>query len=108
MDQFPSPWGFARMLCRLVVSVGFASAEIGGGQDEEALKALVTAYCDAWNTHDGRALARIMAEDVDYVNVGARWFQGKADVEWMLCVCSVSTPLEFGKAINKETNIKRK
>lgn len=46
-----------------------------------ALHALVNSFCDAWNRHDGHALAAIMAEDVDFVNVGARWFHGRRDFE---------------------------
>ncbi len=31
--------------------------------------------------HDGHALAAVMAQDVDFVNVGARWFHGRRDFE---------------------------
>jgi uncharacterized protein (TIGR02246 family) len=49
--------------------------------DEEALRALPHAFCDAWAKHDGHQLATIMAEDVDFVTVGGTWFHGKADFE---------------------------
>src|SRR4029453_18193058 len=42
---------------------------------------LVKSFCDAWNKHDGHALAATMAQDVDFVNVGARWFHGRRDFE---------------------------
>ena len=47
----------------------------------DAVESLVKVFCDAWNKHDGHALAAIMAEDVDFVNVGARWFHGRRDFE---------------------------
>ena len=49
--------------------------------DEEALRALPKIYCDAWAKHDGHELAQMMAEDVDYVNVGALWLHGRNDFE---------------------------
>ena len=49
--------------------------------DEEAVRALPRAFCDAWAKHDGHQLASIMAEDVDFVTVGGAWFRGRADFE---------------------------
>jgi uncharacterized protein (TIGR02246 family) len=42
---------------------------------------LPNAFCEAWNRHDGHALAQLMAEDVDFVNVGAGFFHGRDDFE---------------------------
>jgi uncharacterized protein (TIGR02246 family) len=49
--------------------------------DEEAVRALPRAFCDAWAQHDGHQLAAIMAEDVDFVTVGGAFFRGRADFE---------------------------
>lgn len=49
--------------------------------DEAALRRLPEAFSDAFNNHDGRALASIMADDVDFVTVGLTWFHGRADFE---------------------------
>jgi uncharacterized protein (TIGR02246 family) len=49
--------------------------------DNEALRKLPQAFCDAWAKHDGHELAKIVAEDVDFVTVGAHWFHGRADFE---------------------------
>jgi uncharacterized protein (TIGR02246 family) len=38
-------------------------------------------FCDAWAKHDGHALARIMADDVDFVTVGATLIHGRSDFE---------------------------
>ncbi len=49
--------------------------------EEQAVRKLPQAFCDAFTKHDGRALAKIMAEDVDFVTVGALWLHGRADFE---------------------------
>jgi uncharacterized protein (TIGR02246 family) len=49
--------------------------------DEEAVRKLPKAFSDAWAKHDGHDLAKIMAEDVDFVVVGATWLHGRPDFE---------------------------
>jgi uncharacterized protein (TIGR02246 family) len=74
---------------RIAASAAFALCLIGlasGAQaqsaaDEAALRRLPAAFGEAWAKHDGHALAQIMAEDVDFVTVGATWFHGRRDFE---------------------------
>jgi uncharacterized protein (TIGR02246 family) len=49
--------------------------------DEEALSKLPQAFCDAWAKHDGHELAKLMAEDVDFVTVATTYLHGRADFE---------------------------
>jgi uncharacterized protein (TIGR02246 family) len=49
--------------------------------DAAAVRALPQAFVAAWNVHDGRQLAGIMAENVDFVNVGGDWMHGRSDFE---------------------------
>jgi uncharacterized protein (TIGR02246 family) len=49
--------------------------------DEDAVRAIPQAFVAAWAKHDGHQLAAIMAEDVDFVNVGGDWLHGRADFE---------------------------
>lgn len=49
--------------------------------DEEAVHNLPQAFCNAFDEHDGHQLAQIMADDVDFVTVGAMWMHGKPDFE---------------------------
>jgi uncharacterized protein (TIGR02246 family) len=49
--------------------------------DETAIRRLPQAFCAAWNRHDGHALAQVMADDVDFVTVGAMWLHGRPDFE---------------------------
>ncbi|MDX2267660.1 MAG: SgcJ/EcaC family oxidoreductase [Bryobacter sp.] len=53
---------------------------IGQNGDEQAIKAMGTAWQDAWNRHDVDALTDLLAEDVDFVTVlGPKgWLKGKA------------------------------
>jgi uncharacterized protein (TIGR02246 family) len=49
--------------------------------DEEAVHNLPQDFCEAFNKHDGHQLAQIMADDIDFVTVGATWLHGKSDFE---------------------------
>jgi uncharacterized protein (TIGR02246 family) len=49
--------------------------------EEQAVRKLPQAFCDAMTKHDGHELAKIMAEDVDFVTVGALWLYGRTDFE---------------------------
>lgn len=49
--------------------------------DEEAVGKLPQAFCDAWAQHDGHALAKIMADDVDFVTVATTYLHGREDFE---------------------------
>lgn len=49
--------------------------------DEEAVRKLPQAFHDAWAKHDGHELAKIMADDVDFVTVATTYLHGRADFE---------------------------
>ena len=49
--------------------------------DEKALRELPHSFAKAWAKHDGHELAKIMAEDVDFVTVLGTWLSGRADFE---------------------------
>lgn len=49
--------------------------------DEDAVRKLPRDFCDAWDKHDGHALAKIMAEDVDFVTVATTFLHGRVDFE---------------------------
>jgi uncharacterized protein (TIGR02246 family) len=53
-------------------------AEPGGrARDEGAVKQLALRWQEAWNRHDMDALASLVAEDIDFVAVGAAWMKGR-------------------------------
>jgi uncharacterized protein (TIGR02246 family) len=73
-----------KWLCFFSTILVFLSAPITKAQTkqgEEALRRLPRAFSEAWAKHDGHELAKIMAEDVDFVTVGATWFHGRRDFE---------------------------
>ena len=66
-------------LLLIFLSTGANRREAQNSVEEQAVRKLPQAFCDAFTKHDGRALAKIMAEDVDFVTVGALWLHGRAD-----------------------------
>jgi len=49
--------------------------------DKETVHKLPQAFCAAFSNHDGHQLAQLMADDIDFVMVGATWLHGKSDFE---------------------------
>lgn len=49
--------------------------------DEERLRSFPKIFSDAVTNNDAEKLGKIMADDVDYVNVDAALMRGRADVE---------------------------
>jgi uncharacterized protein (TIGR02246 family) len=49
--------------------------------DEATLRQIPAGFAQAWAKHDGHQLARIMADDVDFVTVGGTWLHGSQDFE---------------------------
>ena len=48
-----------------------------------AITALIASWTDAWNAHDADALARLVAPDVEFVNVAGRWLRGRSEfLDW--------------------------
>lgn len=83
MRLSPAMHGVRYGLLLLICATGAWAAVPADSQrgKTDAVESLVKAFCDAWNRHDGHALAAIMAQDVDFVNVGARWYHGRRDFE---------------------------
>jgi len=69
------------LLLSFVILFSGTSAGAQTKQDEAAVRRLPQAFSEAFNRHDGHALAAIMADDVDFVTVGLTWLRGRADFE---------------------------
>lgn len=65
----------------LLITCMLGSAHAQTNADREAVRALPKKFCDAWAKHDAHHLAAIMADDVDFVTVGATWTHGRRDFE---------------------------
>ena len=72
-----------RVLFSLLIAFSLSSviAQKPDRPDEAALRSIPQSFVTAWNHHDGHELAKIMAPDVDFVNVGADWLQGRDNFE---------------------------
>jgi uncharacterized protein (TIGR02246 family) len=70
-------------LCLIAIFVWLicAPAQAQSKSDEAAVRGISQAFVAAWAKHDGHELAKIMAENVDFVNVGADWLHGRKDFE---------------------------
>jgi uncharacterized protein (TIGR02246 family) len=49
--------------------------------DEEVVRKLPQAFSDAWAKHDGHELAKLMADDADFVTVATTYLHGRSDFE---------------------------
>lgn len=74
-----------QVILRLVVLVGSAlaclSASAQGATDEATIRELATRWEQAWNRHDMKQLASLLTDDADFVNVGARHWKGRQQIE---------------------------
>lgn len=70
-----------RWFCLVAILVLTAYAEAQTKSDQTMVRAVPQAFVAAWARHDGHELAKIMAEDVDFVNVGGDWLHGRRDFE---------------------------
>ena len=50
-------------------------------KDIEAIKQMERDWQEAWNRHDMKALAALVAEDVDFVTVSGTWLKGRKAFE---------------------------
>ncbi|AUX39079.1 hypothetical protein SOCE26_004610 [Sorangium cellulosum] len=49
--------------------------------DDEAIRAQIHAYSEAFNAHDAERLAALFVEDGDFVNVFGQWLEGRAAIQ---------------------------
>lgn len=72
-------YSFSVALFFLLLSAPPANAQ--SKADEDTVGKLPQEFCDSWAKHDGHALAKIMAEDVDFVTVATTYLHGRTDFE---------------------------
>jgi uncharacterized protein (TIGR02246 family) len=58
-----------------------AIAQTGTKADDDAIRAVMDRFMDAWNHHDAHAFAAVFAEDADFTNVIGRGASGRARIE---------------------------
>jgi uncharacterized protein (TIGR02246 family) len=50
-------------------------------RDIDAIKQIESHWQEAWNTHDMKALASLVAENVDFITVAGTWLKGRKAFE---------------------------
>jgi uncharacterized protein (TIGR02246 family) len=49
--------------------------------EKRSIRAIVTQWDSAWNSHDMKAMASLLTEDADFVNVAGLHWKGKSQIE---------------------------
>jgi uncharacterized protein (TIGR02246 family) len=70
-----------RLLPILVALTVASPASAQSKVDEAAIRKLAERWELAWNQHDMHALAALFTVDADFVNVGARHWKGREEIE---------------------------
>ncbi len=72
---------YGKIACAALMLAGTLAVNDPQNSDDEAVRRLPQAFCTAFNHHNGHEVAQIMADDVDFVTVGAWWIHGRSDFE---------------------------
>jgi len=67
--------------CLALIFAFITYAKAQTKSDETMVRGVPHAFTAAWAKHDGHELAKIMADNVDFVNVGGDWLHGRPDFE---------------------------
>lgn len=59
------------------VSASVQSADTSHVAEEESIRSVLARFYEGWNAHDVEKMVSVYAEDVDHINVYAKWNQGK-------------------------------
>ena len=69
-------------VCSLLLILSAVSPTLAQAGGEEAkIRMIVVNWERAWNGHDMKALAGLFTEDADFVNVGAKHWKGRKEIE---------------------------
>ena len=69
------------LLSLMSIAPSLAAQTKGNAIDQEAIKSIARQWQDTWNRHDMKALAELLAEDVDLITVGGAWFRSRKEFE---------------------------
>ena len=69
-------------VCSLLLILSAVSPILAQARGEEAkIRMIVVNWEKAWNGHNMKALASLFTEDADFVNVGAKHWKGRKEIE---------------------------
>ena len=72
---------FVFALGLILLSSLWSGSARDGAKDIEAIKQIESRWQEAWNSHDMKALASLVAEDVDFITVAGTWLKGRKAFE---------------------------
>jgi len=72
---------FAIVFGIISLSTLWPASDQGNAIDTEAVKQIESRWQEAWNSHDMKALASLVAEDVDFITVAGTWLKGRKAFE---------------------------
>src|SRR5271157_1199080 len=49
--------------------------------DETDVRKVIADFAEAWDHHDGKAMAALHTEDVNFINIFGQWWKTRAEVE---------------------------
>ncbi len=64
-----------------LIAVPMAAQTKGNAKDREAIKSIALKWQDTWNRHDMKAIAALVAEDVDLITAGGAWLKSRKEFE---------------------------
>ncbi len=76
------------LIALTLIVVPMAAQTKGNAQDQEAIKSIALKWQDTWNRHDMKALAALVAEDVDLITAGGAWLKSRKEFEEDHARCS--------------------
>ena len=70
------------VLIALAMLAVYAEAQVkGNAREAEAIKGIAQKWQDSWNRHDMKALATLVAENVDFILTGGAWQKSRKEFE---------------------------
>ncbi len=69
------------LIVLISIALSVAAQTKGNAEDQEAIKSIALKWGDAWNRHDMKALAALVAEDVNFITVSGTWQKSRKEFE---------------------------
>ena len=74
--------------------------------DEAAIRRIDQMWDEGWNRHDPHAIASLLSEDADFVNVTGTWYKGRAAFERLMTATHQDGIFKDSTRKTSETTVK--
>jgi uncharacterized protein (TIGR02246 family) len=72
-------WSLVTVSC-LFVGCSLFAADVNK-VDEANVRKVIADFADAWDHHDGKVMAALHTEDVNFINIFGEWWKSRMEVE---------------------------